>query len=65
MQTYRIECVNLKKDWKTGHVGTLWKTGFAEVKKFMHPLKLHYVSNGKYWTAYDEKSGHEYFIHAL
>nr|DAJ99380.1 MAG TPA: hypothetical protein [Caudoviricetes sp.] len=37
MKTYRIECVNLKKDWKSGHVGTTVKTGFAEVKKFMYP----------------------------
>ena len=65
MKTYRIDCVNLKKDWKSGHIGTSWKTGFAEVKKIMHPLKLHYVSNGKYWTAYDKKSGQEYFIHEL
>lgn len=65
MKTYRIDCVNLKKDFKSGYIGTSWKTGFAEVKKFIHPLTLYYVSNGKYWTAYDEKSGHKYFIHEV
>lgn len=59
MKTYRIECVNLKKDWKSGHVGTTVKTGFAEVKKFMYPLKLHYVRNGEYWTAFNE-IGYQY-----
>ena len=61
MKTYRIDVVNLKKDWKSGHVGTYFKTGFTEVKKFIHPLKPHYSKNGKYWTAYD-KTGYQYFI---
>ena len=61
-KTYRIDCVDLEKDWKSGHVGTTFKTGFAEVKKFMYPLKLHYVRNGKYWTAFNE-IGYQYFIY--
>ena len=64
MKTYRIECVDLKKDWKSGHIGTTVKTGFSEVKKFLRPLKLHYVRNGKYWTTYNEV-GHQYFIYEL
>lgn len=64
MKTYRIECVNLKKDWKSGHIGTTFKTGLKEVRKFVHPLKLSYVRNGKYWTAYDEV-GHQYFVYEL
>ena len=34
MKTYRIDCVSLKKDQKSGHIGTSWKTGFAEVVKY-------------------------------
>ena len=64
MKTYKIECVNLKKDWKSGHIGTTFKTGFAEVRKLLHPLKIHYVQNGKYWTAYNEV-GHQYFIYEV
>ena len=63
MKTYKIEFVNLKKDKKIGHIGIAVKTGFTEVKKFMHPLKLHYEKNGKYWTAYE--AGYQYFIYEL
>ena len=64
MKTYKIECVDLKKDWPSGHIGTTFKTGLAEVRKFLHPLKIHYVQNGKYWTAWDEVD-YQYFIHEV
>ena len=64
MKTYRIDCVDLKKDWESGYVGVSFKTGLAEVRKFLFPLSLHYVKNGKYWTTSDE-TGHQYFIHEL
>lgn len=64
MKTYKIDCVDLTKDWKSGHIGISFKIGLAEVRKFLSPLPLHYVQNGKYWTAYDE-IGHQYFVYGL
>lgn len=64
MKTYRIDCVDLKKDWESGYIGAFFKTGLAEVRKFLSPLSLHYVQNGQYWTAFGE-SEHQYFIRGL
>lgn len=43
MKTYKIDCVDLTKDWKSGHIGISFKIGLAEVRKFLSPLPLHYI----------------------